>query len=33
MQQLTVDKNELYSFIKQAVKEVLHEEKPFFLDG
>ena len=30
MQQITVDKNELYSFIKKAVKEVLHEEKFLF---
>jgi hypothetical protein len=34
MQQITVDKNELYSFIKQAVKEVLHEEKfRFWMDN
>ena len=30
MQQITVDKNELYSFIKKAVKEVLREEKFWF---
>ncbi len=32
--EVTIDKNELYGLIKEAVREVLHEERfEFFLKG